>query len=1222
MPSSTLPARLYIGFGGSGAKTIAEFVENIVKHAEWGEQSETHFAILLVDTDRNELTECVRRIRERCTMIARDPIVETIRTSDGVASFQHYAAARLQAATAHPRLQAAWWYQDAEAGTKVPFTASQLASSPEDGAGQCPLVSTFLAWNNLPTIEDRIRKIVTELQRRLTLGADNQDWTLHTTIVSGLAGGTGRGCWHLLATKVREVLASIGRQTMPVGYFFDATVFQDVMNRDPGRANKMQVNALTGFSELVAWMRNEKQKPPFFFCIPNIDRPNDEKADLIDVKRIVSNAAGELLPNVPGHSPINQAFVVFGGGRAGQPGRPEHYYSIVANAMYARLVREITSESANSAAFGGIGAASMVVPIEEIRNYVATYVRLHLPRSFAKPAEAGTVDEWVKLLTDGLKTPDSFGYEAIESGALCERILHGIQANRDSILKNLAESITRREYKRVENNCSRIHDWPDSADGTRAIVEITKRALIETFWGRQPDHATSGTGGLLRDLGIAEQLDEARYAAIYGGKDPKIERVNPVAAAIRALLMRDKLSMAQPDGTRRELDISSFAVKAALADKLAKRIQDLAKQLPGRPQSADATAPGSRSPKDEYASARKGIVLSSGIDVQEAQGIRDTAWDWIRVRSMKAVQEALQPALNQAADQLKSFAAELGEVVTALGNEADDVRKALDAASKALFWGSEDYEAILTKPTDSLFAPGLLAEHKLQPVADDAALSKELDRLMGDPGNGRFSAEHTEFLNAIRTWLADAASAAGSPERARNLRHIVEKGIGKMAGNLVVPRKFYADHFGFFAVIRDNVQHWGKELAARAGSEQVVERLYTAFKVVFGCDYPRDKKDNVAIQHTGDALTKFAEDVCRSTAIALGNRCDVLFQCRRDQTIQRQDDVVSVVLPAEERFDEDFKTRTEAEAIARHLFSRPGAFTVHPTVGKSAGTNPFLMIAYAQENFPNWTAADEQGLDMISSLSYFQDRDTIRWMEACEDENGLSVFTYDNSVLPSAQESFGLGFTSPVFVRNEQLRNRRWRPWSRQNEGLVASRRTMALDVLAFALLDEPPTDDSLGLTDMHEQEHWSMPLLNLHETAAPGEPAFQFARCAYRIVISKRREASDPAFKAGDAYSSITRIVQALEQDPKVVEVIANEAVMYLDEVLPKHAEVISADDALTTLWHHLHQRLENAKEAAAGPQRETFRKHYDALIGRVRYLASLKYAGLLDHYKRRGRG
>jgi len=1220
MPTSFSPARLYIGFGGSGAKTIAEFVENIVKHAEWGEQSETHFAILLVDTDRNDLTKFIQRIHERCSMIARQPIIESIRTSDGVANFQHYAAARLQGVSGSPRVQDAWWFRKAEGDTRIPFTASRLASSPEDGAGQCPLVSTFLAWNNLPAIEERIRKIVSDLERRLTLGADNQNWTLHTTIVSGLAGGTGRGCWHLLATKVREVLASIGRHTTPVGYFFDATVFQEVMNRDEGQANKMRINALTGFSELVAWMRNEKADPPYYFRIPNIDRPQDEAADLINVKRIVSTAAGQTLRDVSGHSPVNQAFVVFGGGRAGQPGSPENYYSIVANAMYARLVREIASQTANTAAFGGLGAASIAVPIEDIRAYVATYVKMHLPRSFAKPASPAVVDEWTKLLTDGLKTPDSFNYQSIESGSLCEKILHGVKASRDAILNNLSESIERKAYKRVESDCARIHDWPDSADGTRAIGDIAKRVLVETFWGRQADHTAPATGGLLRDLGLAVVLDEQRFAAVFGGKDTKLERVNPVAEALREILMRDKLSMPLPDGTRKEIDISSFAAKATLADKLAKRIQDLAEQLRGRPQSADPSAPGSRSPKDEFASARKGI-LSSGITPDEAQAINDTAWDWLRIRSMKAVQETLKPVLNQAADQLKSFAGALGEVVTALTTEADDTARSLDASRKRLFWGKEDYIATLECPADSLFAPGLLAEHRLQPVANDEALGRELDRLMGDPGNGRFSAEHLDFVGRITQWIREASGTALAAERSRDLRRTIEQGVAKMATNLVVPRRFYVDHFGFFAVVRDNVQDWGKELARRSGEEQVVTKLLTRFRVLFGRDYPRDKKDGVAIQFTGDELTHFAEDVCRSMAITLGNRCDVLFQYRQDQKVQRQDDVVAVVLPAEERFNAEFKDRAEKEVIEQGLFSRPGSFSVFPTFGQAAGSNPFLMLAYAQANFPNWTASDEKGLDLVSSLSYFQNRDTIRWLEACEDTEGRSVFTYDNSELPEAQESFGLGFTSPAFVRDEQLRQLRWRPWSRQSEGLATTRKTMALDAIAFAVLDEPPTDESLGLTSVNETEHWTMPLVNFHESAAPGEKAFEFARAAYRNDMGQR-VANHPAFKAGDGYSSVAKFAQALELDPALADVVADEAVMYLEGVLPKHDEIISADDALTMLWQHLRRRLEKAKETASGPQRDAFRRLYDELIARVQYLESLKHAGLLDHYKRRGRG
>jgi len=38
MPNNSSPVRLYIGFGGSGLKTLAAFVDTLAQHGEWGEE--------------------------------------------------------------------------------------------------------------------------------------------------------------------------------------------------------------------------------------------------------------------------------------------------------------------------------------------------------------------------------------------------------------------------------------------------------------------------------------------------------------------------------------------------------------------------------------------------------------------------------------------------------------------------------------------------------------------------------------------------------------------------------------------------------------------------------------------------------------------------------------------------------------------------------------------------------------------------------------------------------------------------------------------------------------------------------------------------------------------------------------------------------------------------------------------------------------------------------
>jgi hypothetical protein len=1213
MPNNS-PVRLYIGIGGSGLKTLTAFVETLAQHGEWGDDTETHCAFILADTDENDLRKYESLIREAARRIGKDPIVRAVQTSEGVTSFQHYAADQLERAAHHDRVKEHWWYNG-----EAPFTAERLTGSPVDGAGQCPMVSTFLAWNILNRVADEVKSVVEQLQRRLTLGDGDQDWTLHTTVVAGLAGGTGRGCWHLLATKVREVLAQTGRHTMPVGYFYDWSVYAET-GPDSGMTNKMRVNALTGFSELAGWMRNETSPQPYNFQLPNLSRPQDNQSDVIDVLRVVAGPGGKELKGVPGQSPVNQAFVVFGSSRAGRPGAPEAYYRVVANAMYARLVREVASRAVNGAAFGGIGAASIAIPVNAIRAYVRGYVGKFLPLTIANQVEAAHINQWVGLLTDGLKSPQAFTYSPKADGSVVERILSGVMANAQPRLRKLSECMEpkSKDYKRAGEECRRLDGWADSKDGSAAIQTIADRVLVSFYWGNQPGPDAVGTGGLMRDVGALDRLSSDDFGEIFGGGDSSVKRKNPLSEALRRLVMRSKLRMSLPDGTSAEIDISGFGTKAVLARQLVAALQDMAKKVPGAPVGNDPGTPGSVLSHDVFEKSTKGF-FDRGIDTNEAGMISDAASSRVRMRSMGPVQEALKRTYNQAADELNGLVRGLDQVVAQLRSFAEDVDRDLKPHREQLFWTADDFVQAKSQASESTFAGRILTDQVLQPLANDAALERALSAEMTGAGNQRFEAGLSEFVSRLEGWIRAADPAVADSERQRELRRMMTKGIEAIKGDLVLNRKFFVDTFGFFATIRGLLESWGEEFVRRAGSEQETKRLKTAFLVQFGCDYPFDKDGPVRL--SGDELDAHTRKTCAAMAVSLGNRCDVLFEVRRDNASVMQDDVVAVIAPSEIHFTGDFKNAAETLARDRGLFRVAGSFVVHPTHNAHAMGNPFLMIAYAQENFPNWKSDD--GLDRVASLQYYRDPETTRWLEACEDPTGRSFFVDDNKELAHASESFGLGFVSRVFVTNEALSKHRWKPWLKAGAAGQDARQAFVLDALAFALCDEPAGDSGSALMRVHEAENWSIPIMSLR---SPGQAESQskkweFARSAFRDDFGIW-VANNPAFKAGDGYTSIRKLLDALEGDQNpLVEAIATEAVHYLKSVLAAHSEDVSADGALVAMFRDLRARLTVAKDAETGPTKDDFGRLYDRLTERIEALAKLNCKELHSHFDRRGR-
>jgi hypothetical protein len=1213
--------RLYIGFGGSGAKTLTAFVRNLVQHREWGSETDTHFAFMLMDTDKADLDRYAAEIQSACRQLGKDPIVRTVQTSRGVTNFQHEVAARLDRVGHHANLKRAWWYgKDPEPGSvERPFVASRLRRSPELGAGQCPPVSTFLAWTVLENIEVEIRKVVEQLSRRLTLADGNQDWTLDATLIAGLAGGTGRGCWHLLGFKIREELRKLGKETKPVGFFFDSSVFQDIMAGDPGQAIKMKVNALTGFSELTGWLRNEDAGDPYRFVLPSLDRPQDPQSNLVDVMRVVGGESDKPLPGVHGESPVSQAFVVFGGGRAGRPGQPEFYYEIVANALYSRLVGQIASGTINQeSGLAGIGSASIEVPIVRIRDYVRRYIGVYLLKQQAVRIDAEKIGSWTRLLTDPLDTPNGFSYSDKSDGRLLERILSGVKAQQVRRLNDLLKCLDpkTRDYKKAAEECRKIDHWPESGPGQAAIRECALRAIVETYWGAQASPDEAGTGGFLRHLSAIQLISPEDWEILYGAGKAGSDAENPVAKALRSLLMRPSLRISFPDGTSDEIDLNGFGTRQALASKLANRLSEIAKAVPGLP--AQASDPNLRC-EAVFQRARKGL-LKSGVDENEAGEIQQAALNAIRLRSMGAVQAAVRHCLNRAADELRIFASELGKVVRELTEEAGRLEGNLKTERDRLFWTEEDFVRAITADADFRANSSFLAEQVLQPVENDAALEQSLERMARDLSNDRFQDRRSRLVGDMRNWVERARPGDDGSERDRELRRLITRGVDELAAQLELPKSFFAEKFGFFATVRGLLGRWLDRFERSKANEPELERLKASFRIKFGMN-PEVLRDRQGwIRPDDRQLDELTRKACMCMAYSLANRCDVLCEFRRVQA-QGAGDGVTVVLPSEKELGKDDAGQLERNAVDDQIWREAGRFKAVSTWkdGEAGAGNPYSMLAYSQESIKDWER--DEGIDRLTSIGYHLNTDLTKWLIACESQDAQSFFDLS---LPLANETFGLGYIHPDFVRDERLRTRRWRPWARHDERMVTARNVFALDTVLYALLDEPSGPLGENLLRVNEAGDWSMPLLNLR---GPGQPEsvqerkWQFARPAFRDSLG-RITADHPAIKAGEGYTSIRKLFDALEQHPAKVEAIAAEAAIYLKDRLPGHDdEGVSADGAVREMFRNLKVRLETAKEAETGHTMEEYRKLLDQLLARVERLGGMTCAQLEDHFRRRGK-
>ena len=210
-----MPAvQVFVGFGGSGGQTLKQLARMLSEDFTWARLADRHTYFLLVDTDTKDVEDAYLSIKNALSREGGMPWVKRLGLADGVDSIaylvDHYLSnPQVADPRASARLRQRWWHQDG-----MPFVARRLLTSPQRGAGQCPLVSRFLAWR----AASQINVVVDDLLREIRARLEGATFSVDLVLTGSLAGGTGRGCWSLLSFRMRQALADQGILCQPFGY--------------------------------------------------------------------------------------------------------------------------------------------------------------------------------------------------------------------------------------------------------------------------------------------------------------------------------------------------------------------------------------------------------------------------------------------------------------------------------------------------------------------------------------------------------------------------------------------------------------------------------------------------------------------------------------------------------------------------------------------------------------------------------------------------------------------------------------------------------------------------------------------------------------------------------------------------------------------------------------------------------------------------------------------
>ena len=371
---------ILFGFGGTGGKTIVELANIATHDPVAAELIRERVHIILADTDAGDLRKSCRDVNEAFMqrVPGGPPPISILQLGLGSDIFQDLVQARYEAAQKSGRdgnglriLREHWWF-DAEG---QPFSAHRMPMAINAGAAQCPMVSHFLAWDGMQNMERVLEEVTihTKNVRRM------EKFSVELYLVTSLAGGTGRGCWQLLSLKAREFFGKNNQPCRPTGFFMDSSVFGEIMRNRPDQRVKLEVNSLTGLSELAMWLRETKE-PEKKFVLPNLADPGDE--------RVASLSTENFMPEADrarrGRSPVHKAYVFTSQSSSVFLDRAQDVYKACAAALYGRLSLTATrSSDANSPARAAVTATSVLyVPVSDIRQTIKTCAKGARARQF------------------------------------------------------------------------------------------------------------------------------------------------------------------------------------------------------------------------------------------------------------------------------------------------------------------------------------------------------------------------------------------------------------------------------------------------------------------------------------------------------------------------------------------------------------------------------------------------------------------------------------------------------------------------------------------------------------------------------------------------------------------------------------------------------------------------------------------------------------------------
>lgn len=1144
---------LLIGCGGTGIKALVSFNKQMAgdperRHKMWEEVS-----YLVIDTNQTDIGNFEKSINDGMEFAGGNirPIVKAVHITDTNALLNDIVHKYIVQQTDEnelAQLRKNWWFSPDE---KQPYTAIYRRDT-GDGAAQCPPIAYMFMWEYLPRLEAVIDSLLNEIVARNSEEI-NPLSDLQVYLVAGLCGGTGRGTWNLVAFKIREcILRRVpnARVDLPA-IFLDSSCYADLTPNAPDKNIPKQVNAVTGWSELSAWLSIRDVRSCYNYSLPALREPHAPKMpvallSMADVIHVQSETNDPYF-----QSPVRYAYMVFAdNGRqklyVGN-GRNE-YCNMVGVALYALVAHsyQFRGDMCNGllkyCSFGATSAEIETVDLQKFFNFALRKVKVDDFRSAGSEEERDTYRD--KLLSDfKLRQTEYVNADYIarlSPNSDKKDVINIVEQLRSAILNNapvknpdtLKDSIfDKQNYKSVLSKMKKV---VSTATLKSEIITSHINNLL-TKWSNDLETRIFGQNEEWQQVLSKNEkkltltpLSRYLWQLVLGAY-----RYNGEPSIARALLCIESL-LNDIKETKSNLDITQFSgstneAKESNGASKTKNVQ-FNSGSENLYDTCKTFATNQLPLFTPYNSNERKILTSKLISVYENE-------------IYNSIRNPLMDVLDKAIDILMRWKGMLSVICS----ELESVSNGFELMANKTVTGSENksaYDQLFVK-TDiqSIIASipvGTETAKKIRRIFKPIMSRENIKDLLSKKelsyvGANKIEDSIKEEFIRLLSIKADKPSDEDITQLHSNLTNIFQTNVS------INTAKIGAE-FTLEGVLRRNIVHWNRALddAHNRGADAERE-LQDRFRSYLGLrDDGIDGYDYI-LSSTGAPHMLFqnfdglsAEGVNSRLPVSLMVNCEpwILFDLA-DERLGVENLQKTVLLPYSLSFSSRENIKSE---IKKHDTRRGGQVLDVLDPSEDAGRfNPAdRIVAFSSVYAP----LDANVFNHIVSLQHDitdpsilqrlleaeqpegKGRGSWGYFEKQQNKNNKGDYYYD-------ERPTGLGFVSPVFVNEPELDSRRWKPWKDvvdKDEEKVRNN-NLVYEVLAYAFTCSGMALDSSEMAEI-TNEGWSFPLLGRSSNRTRRSGKFLFKREALGIPYGEISE-----WRGGDLLpcTGITEIVNWL---------------------------------------------------------------------------------------------